>query len=114
MQPDIYVTQNVTGQTQSNNNNIGIPPNSPNTDYILLVFTEKQNCDNTFTALFQNITTNCNTSEIDIKAVDLVNVDLVNGLVNFAKNGLYAVDVYYQSSSTNLDINLSTFSYSTC
>lgn len=110
----IYVTQNVAGQIESNTNNIDIVPSSPDNDYILLEFQEKQGCNTKFTALFQNITTNCNVSAIDIKTVDLITQNLVNGLVHFEKTGLYNVNVYFQSSSTNIDISLATFSYVTC
>ena len=108
----IYVTINITGQTQSNVNVIPIVPDSPNTDYILIEFTEKQNCNNVITALFSNTTTNCDNSEINIISADTS--DLVNGQINWTKLGRYTAKVYYQSSSTNLDTSLATYSYETC
>lgn len=108
----LYVQDNVTGSVQSNSNKIGIEPNSPATDYILIVFTEKQNCNNTFTALFQNTTTNCNVSEINILSADTN--DYVNGQINWTKLGLYEADIYYQSSDSNLITDNATFSYTTC
>ena len=108
----LYVQDNVSGSVQSNTNKIGIEPNSPDTDYILIVFTEKQNCNNTFTALFQNITTNCNVSEINILSADTNDYD--NGQINWSKLGLYEVDIYYQSSDSNLVTDNATFSYTTC
>jgi hypothetical protein len=113
MAVNLYATQNIAGQIQSNVNKISLTPLSPDNDYILIVFTERNNCNNTKTALFENIGAGCEVSEIDIKTVD-PNVETLIGNINFTKTGRYNVDIYYQESNSNLDISLATYSYSTC
>jgi hypothetical protein len=79
----------------------------------LLRFTELDNCNNIKVALFDNKSTNCDISLIDLKTVLVYDEDLLLGEVYFSKIGRYDVDIYKQTSLTNLDVDIATYCYST-
>ena len=111
MTTTIYIDVSTSGSRVNNPNKITITPNAPTKNYILIEFVEKQNCNNVITALFRNTTTNCTISEVDI--VTNLTPDLVNGVVFFDKAGIYAANIYYQESSTNLNVHNAKFAYTT-
>lgn len=74
--------------------------------FFLIRFTSKVNCNLNFVGLFANIDEDCDVNLFDLEEVAPGNVDAVNGKVNFSLFGDWDVEIWGQTSSTNLDPNL--------